>query len=191
MSNFYILNGPPGVGKDTIAQFVVEHDKTFRQLEFKDGLYQATAELFKVDYTWFRRVAVDRILKETQMEVLKDKTPREAMIETSEAHIKPNFGKEYFGQMLLETAARWSVYNNFIVSDGGFVEEASVLVNAGHNVTIVQLYCPGFTFDKDSRDYVLVPGAHHRRIDVMMGDVEHGYLAFLDILNNPPQEFLH
>ena len=89
MSKFYILNGPPGVGKDTIAHYVTEHDKSFAQLEFKSGLYEATSTRYGVDKSWFKRIAVDRVLKETPFSLLGNVSPREAMIETSEKYIKP------------------------------------------------------------------------------------------------------
>lgn len=183
MSKFYILNGPPGVGKDTIAHYATEHDKSFAQLEFKSGLYNATAERYGVDRSWFKRVAVDRILKETPLSLLGNKSPREAMIDTSENFIKPTYGKSYFGKALLVESDKYPV-DNFIVSDGGFVEEALALVEAGHEVHVIHLRNPRFSFEGDSRDYVVVPGAFLHTIEVVYGDPESGYLQFLKILSN-------
>lgn len=183
MSKFYILNGPAGIGKDTIAHYVTEHDKSFAQLEFKAGLYKATAERYGVDRSWFKRVAVDRILKETPLSLLGNKSPREAMIDTSENFIKPTYGKSYFGKALLVESDKYPV-DNFIVSDGGFVEEALALVEAGHEVHVIHLRNPSFSFEGDSRDYVVVPGAFLHTIEVVYGDPESGYLQFRKILSN-------
>lgn len=183
MAKFYILNGPPGVGKDTIAHYVTEHDKSFAQLEFKAGLYKATAERYNVALSWFKRVAVDRILKETPLSLLGNVSPREAMIDTSERYIKPKYGNAYFGRALILDSEKYPV-ENFVVSDGGFVEEALALVDAGHEVHIIQLRHPKFNYDNDSRDYVIVPGAYLHTIEIEFGDPEVGYLKFLDILNS-------
>lgn len=181
MSKFYILNGPPGIGKDTIAKFVTDHDNSFQQLEFKSGLYTATAERYGVDKDWFKRVAVDRVLKETPLQLLGNRTPRDAMIDTSENFIKPTYGKAYFGKALARASEAYPV-DNFVVSDGGFVEEALALVEEGHEVHIIQLIHPSFNFNNDSRDYVVVPGAYLHHIHINFGDPEVGYLAFLEYL---------
>jgi hypothetical protein len=186
MSKFYILNGPPGIGKDTIAKYVTDHDNTFKQLEFKSGLYVATAERYGVDKSWFKRVAVDRILKETPLSLLGNISPREAMIDTSENYIKPKFGKEYFGRALVRASEEHPV-DNFVISDGGFVEEALAIIEAGHTVHVIQLRHPNFNYNNDSRDYVVVPGAYLHSINVVMGDPEEGYLQFLNILNSNPE----
>lgn len=185
MSKFFILNGPPGIGKDTIAKYVTDHDSSFKQLEFKSGLYIATAERYGVDKSWFKRVAVDRILKETPLSLLGNISPREAMIDTSENYIKPKFGKAYFGRALVRASEEHPV-ENFVVSDGGFVEESLAIIEAGHEVHIIQLISPKFNFDNDSRDYVVVPGAYLHHLNVIYGDPEAGYLQFLKILTEKP-----
>lgn len=187
MSKFYILNGPPGVGKDTIAHYVTEHDKSFAQLEFKSGLYEATSTRYGVDKSWFKRIAVDRVLKETPFSLLGNVSPREAMIETSEKYIKPEFGDAFFGKALVAAAEEITYQNhitNFVISDGGFVGEALALAEAGHEVHVIHLRNPRFSFEGDSRDYVVVPGAFLHTIEVVYGDPESGYLQFLKILSN-------
>lgn len=181
MSKFFILNGPPGIGKDTIAKYVTDHDSSFKQLEFKAGLYTATADRYMVDRDWFKEVAVDRVWKETKFVSLGNVTPREAMIDTSENYIKPKYGKTYFGNALIRASEQYPV-DNFVVSDGGFVEEVLALVEGGHEVHIIQLIHKDFNFNGDSRGYVVVPGAYLHHIEIEMGNPEAGYLAFLEIL---------
>ena len=78
-----ILNGPPGSGKDTLADAFASAFSTERRA-FKDGLIDLTADLLLVDRDWFRLVCADRDEKETPKEQLGGRSPRQALIYVSE-----------------------------------------------------------------------------------------------------------
>lgn len=109
MINVIILNGPPGVGKDTIANAIVEQGKSITHLRFKDQLYRETFELFSsyyrnhnegdtpLTYGEFTKLCTDRVAKETPQAALSDLTPRQALIHTSENVVKPLMGADHYG----------------------------------------------------------------------------------------------
>lgn len=178
-----ILNGPPGSGKDVIAKEIVRLHSGAKHVQFKEILYDHTADLFDVDLNWFRYVSNDRAKKELPNEKLQlpvdlyqllcnylgvggeeietgsvNISPREALIYTSELHYKPRYGKDYFGKKAAENLSE-GVLNVF--SDGGFKEEVYPIVQkvGYNNLTLVHLHRQGKTFKGDSRQYVTgIPG---------------------------------
>lgn len=151
-----ILNGPPGVGKDTIAGLIVKHG--FAQMAFKDYIYPPIKEycgLNDVELAEFRRRAADRELKD-KVWALTDETPRRMIIHVSENIIKPQHGDSYFGVCAMEDAALKG--NRMVVfSDGGFESEWPPLLEYFDLVVVFRLYRDGFTFEGDSRDYLTKP----------------------------------
>lgn len=155
-----ILNGPPGVGKDTLADMLVPLG--FQKHQFKEQLYRDTSAFFLVNHHELLQRATSRVLKEQPWDKLilqldetihQVLTPREALIHVSENVIKPNYGKDYFGQA---AAARCRKQNaEFAVfADGGFASELPPLVEAFDYVGIVRLHREGFDFQNDSRSYL-------------------------------------
>jgi cytidylate kinase len=99
-----ILNGPPGSGKDTIANLIVEQCNATKH-EFKFSLYKETADYYKVDLKEFIALAIHRIEKESLKNWFGIKfgiTPRNALIHVSEDIIKPLHGLAYFGDRATE-----------------------------------------------------------------------------------------
>lgn len=145
-----ILNGPPGVGKDTIAGLLGEYG--FKQHAFKTALYEETAKHYKVPLDAFLAVATDREKKEQIWEETGE-SPRQMLIHTSEDIIKPEQGSDFFGR---RAAARCMETQDPLVvfSDGGFVEEIPPLMEVFQHVLIVRLYRDGYDFSNDSREYL-------------------------------------
>jgi hypothetical protein len=151
-----ILNGPPGCGKDTIADGLKRY--VGQRVMFKDSLYELTYMHFGLDatleYDYFKyTLCNDRILKEMPSKLFEKDgvwmSPREALIHTSEEIAKPLFGDDVFGKSLGEKLRRSIV----LVTDGGFEGEIESLKNRGYFIKIVQLHGRG-NFDNDSRGYV-------------------------------------
>jgi len=172
-----ILNGPPGCGKDTLAEGLVARGLGFTKMQFKEALYRATAEHFRVPLREFIHRATDRDAKEIPWcklriwceETLKYQhiSPRWALIYTSEAVIKPKHGASYFGQAAAQRCAVDRV-TRAVFSDGGFAEEIEPLADLYDQLVVVQLYRDGFTFNNDSRDYVTGP----RTVELHLEDGE-------------------
>ncbi|QIB67194.1 hypothetical protein [Kineobactrum salinum] len=148
-----LLNGPPGCGKDTLAEEMVPSG--FTPMSFKPALYQAVSDHYGIPLEEVLHWCATRELKDEVWNPI-GKTPREMMIEVSEEVYKPRFGKDYFGKAAavacVEAGADFAVF-----SDGGFPEEIGPLALYYNQVIVVQLFREGFSFEKDSRTYVEGP----------------------------------
>jgi hypothetical protein len=158
MTKLIILNGPPGCGKDSLANHygrislgLVKH------IKFAESLKVMTHRLYNVpnpeDYMQF-----ESIKDEPDYEYFYGLTPRQAYIALSETYIKPTHGKEFFGVQLVQKMAQCkkkAPIQAFSSSDGGLEEELiPVLAYCGaSNILVVKIERPGYTFKNDSRSY--------------------------------------
>ena len=161
-----ILNGPPGCGKDTIANKIVSQSN-FVKHQFKDALYEHTAKHFQVDLDKFTHFASDRELKDSKsLAGLGSRTPRQALIHVSEEVYKPRYGTDYFGKVeagrVREHKGRMGGKLNVIYPDGGFESEVPPIESEFDLVIIVRLHRDGFTFEGDSRNYLNLPDTETR-----------------------------
>ena len=151
-NHIIILNGPPGSGKDAIAGWITKLN--YEHIHFKSRLFDVAIALSGVDETdWFERYN-DRELKETPWDKINGMSQRELMIHVSENVIKKIHGSGIFGT---ELAHEIQSDQNYVVSDGGFAEEIQTLADAvreTHDLFVVRINRPGYTFDGDSRRYV-------------------------------------
>lgn len=157
-----ILNGPPGCGKDTIADYLTDHRYPAVKASFKQPMFDiAFAMLGVYRYDEFIDLYNDREQKEKPQEILQGKSPRQFMIWISEEVMKPVFGEQYFGWRMVEQINE--IYSDLaIIVTGGFPEEIKPLIKAGHKVHICRLHREGYTFDGDSRNYIDMGDYHHR-----------------------------
>lgn len=163
MKKIVFLNGPKDSGKDYLGSVAAAACNGFTA-QFKEKLYQHTADLFKVPLEWFKVVANDRIAKELPNELLQGYSPRAALIFTSENVYKPIFGKDYFGKQTLGALEDGLTF----ITDSGFREEAETIVNAvgAENCLLVNLYRDGRGFDAtDSRGYINLDDLGVERIE--------------------------
>lgn len=156
MKQILILNGPPGCGKDTLANHVVKNIKTAKHLMFKESLYKLALDAAGLQ-SHYTELFTDRQLKEdattSPFYVAGQKvSPRGWLIHISENLIKPNFGRDFFGDRAASVVAA-SDSKLFIFSDGGFKEEILPLIDVGH-VTIIQIKSPNHSFNADSRNWL-------------------------------------
>jgi hypothetical protein len=149
-----IFNGPPGCGKDAACLFY--QNIGYKHLSFKEELFKETFKFFGVSKGWFMKGYENRDIKEKPVGQLRVNgtsfSRRDAMIYVSEQFIKPKYGKDYFGKQL---SKRMTEDGLFCVSDGGFQEELSPIINkfGAESITIIQLTREGCDFSSDSRRY--------------------------------------
>lgn len=186
MKTILILNGPPGSGKDTLADALVEAFG-WQKVEFKAALRQDTASPFDVSLESLRALESTKEIPNPLLRHPETNEPmslRQALIYTSEGVIKPKHGKMYYGQRLAETVSA-SDASFFICSDGGFDHEIIPLLDAGLRVRIMRIDRPGYTFANDSRDYIsetFVLAASESGYDIFMADFVNadGYAKFIE-----------
>ena len=150
-----LLNGPPGCGKDTLAELFV-CDFIAAPASFKERLIAITLTIYGVSRPlWDAWYAED---KEYPRPSLDGKSCREALIFVSEEVIKPKFGEDYFGKVAAQKALDnlRDGYKYTIFSDSGFPEEAKPLCDlvGPENVMVVRMEREGTDFNNDSRRYL-------------------------------------
>lgn len=155
-----ILNGPPGCGKDTIANSWLE--KTLGNDEFrphvkafKEPMYRVAAAALGLPLHEFMELYNDREWKEHNRPEWGGKSVRDLMIATSESYLKPMFGETCMGKLAVSSIQqRIPSQNDVIVfSDGGFKAEVEELEKHFH-VRVVQILRDGCSFEGDSRSYI-------------------------------------
>lgn len=153
----FILNCFPRQGKDYLARWLWFYQK-FTNRQFKDKLFDIALEVSSIsDNEWFARYNTD--YKELPWDKLGGLSQRQFLIKISEEWVKPVFGKDYFGNALCQQIEKDFQKGStlFAISDGGFVEETQVLVDAfGHdNVFVCQWNKSNpDAFKKDSRGWI-------------------------------------
>ncbi|QOC54314.1 hypothetical protein Atoyac13_42 [Aeromonas phage Atoyac13] len=178
MSRIFVLNGPAGIGKDTLAEALVKvmilWGVQASRLEFKGALIRiAKAVTGVTDGEWDRLYRRDQ--KERVQSVYGNLSARQLLIKISEEWVKPQFGKQHFGRLALAEVER--IGNGFyFFSDGGFIQELAPLAEAGHHVTVLRLHREGFEYagTGDSRTYITRAEAAQHDINVMDFELEEG-----------------
>lgn len=185
MSKIIILNGPAGVGKDTIGNALAANYNCI-PTSFKRPMFEIAASILGVRaYSKFMMAYDDRDQKEKPQGFLGGKTCREFMIWISETVVKPLFGNQQFGKLMSEHIRLCDEGFCFVCTDGGFPDEVIRLVEDGHDVTLVRLFMEGKTFAGDSRDYISIKGLlspNYKRysehdVHLVNGDIDGGVLS--------------
>jgi hypothetical protein len=146
-----IFNGPPRSGKDVGAEYF-ERAFGFSHLTFKEEIFKQACRLFEVEFDWFMSEYDSTEGKEKPSTFLGGLSRREALIYTSENHIKPKYGNAFFGEAVAKNIDH---SKNYVISDGGFIEELTPIINKiGYkNISLVQLIRNDCSYEKDSRRY--------------------------------------
>ena len=182
MAKIIILNGPAGIGKDTIGN-ALEEDYNCIPASFKRPMFDIAAAILDArSFSEFIIAYDDRDKKEAPHSFLGGRTCREFMIWISEVVVKPLFGKRHFGKLMSEHITMNDDGFTFVCTDGGFPDEIIPLVEDGHDVTLVRLFMDGKTFAGDSRDYIRIKGSHFPDCDsyqehdvhLVNGDIDGG-----------------
>lgn len=144
-----ILNGAPGVGKDTIGK-MLEDQAGLTIRSFKQPMFDiAKATLGEAGFIKFMELYDNRLTKEQSTPLLGGLSPREFMIEISEKWIKPRFGADYFGCRFVADLPVTGV----VATDGGFPDEVRPMLDVT-KVVIVRLHRAGYSFAGDSRRFI-------------------------------------
>lgn len=155
--NFILFNGPPRSGKDTAAKIVCDH-------LLKPGKLWPVWEKFsfpnKRAFAGTVHTAMDdegnvrgyEHRKGEPLPILNGASFRQWQIDYSEKFMKPLYGNDIFGRLLLARCDEENVHDIYVVSDCGFQIECDVLRN--HNVLLIRMEREGCTFEGDSREYV-------------------------------------
>lgn len=146
------FNGPPGIGKDTIAELLL---KSAGSRVYRGTLATMIRKMAAEHYNMpeFPVVSADRVTKDKHYPGFPEgiSTPRQALIFFSEKIIKPRHGADYFAERF---AKELEPYPMSIMTDLGFDVEAHCLADRIDFNIIVQLHHPEFDFSGDSRGYV-------------------------------------
>ena len=146
------FNGPPGIGKDTIADLILKSaDNKVHRGTLATMIREMAAEHYEMPE--FPTISSDRETKDTFYPGFPKgiATPRQALIFFSERIIKPIHGADYFAERF---AAEMEKYPMSVMTDLGFDVEAHCLADRIDFNIIVQLHHPEFDFSGDSRSYV-------------------------------------
>lgn len=168
--NFILFNGPPRSGKDTAAKIAFDYIQTNRN---EWPVWEKFSFPNKRSFAGALNLAIDTQGNVELYEDNKDtlKTPfgvtyRQFQIDISEKFLKPLYGPQIFGKLLL-ARCEWidpTVNPVFIVSDCGFQVECDVLKD--HNVLFFNMIRPGADYSNDSREEV-VPNINWERYRVV------------------------
>lgn len=157
-----IINGPPGVGKDTAAgaimAFIVANEpwKQPRLLKIAEPIKKAAHMLFGLDsYSWdhYDKEGFQKHKDVPCGEFLGD-SPRTAYIAISD-YAKSKFGEEFFGWIARRKMAAMKTAGVFVL-DGGIAEELPPVIDyvGAEHVLILEIHSVGKTFENDSRGYI-------------------------------------
>lgn len=152
MITYIVLNGPPGCGKTTIARELA------RMLSEKRT---TITDSFAAPMKHFIAVALGEKYNDMNKDIARPElngyTVREFLIELSERHMKPRYGEDVFGRLLVHRSLRYTPPPTFVVcDDGGFQAE----LDAVPNHVLVWVSRAKLDFTNDSRSYLDNPHYH-------------------------------
>lgn len=183
------FNGPPRVGKDTIASRLVKELDTWG-----DGLPTKLSPLsMPMRLRAFAALGIRysaetyEFIKDVKQDVLGGKTLREFMILDSENFMKPTFGNEIWSRLHAAPIPR--IPGVTIVPDFGFPHEPTYLQDmfGVSNVLTVQVHRGDDDWKNDSRGWVsglhLFTAMNHGGLDTV-DSIVHSLTTFMmDTLN--------
>ena len=156
---FIGLSGPPRSGKDTIGALLeaelltrnhhLRIDKLSLSMPMRWMVYELANEEYSLDHY--------EANKDSPNELLGGATIRQAMIDLSEKHIKPQYGQDYWARHgIHRLLRRGNVPNVIVCTDVGFDSERQFFEKyvGGFNCLWVQVQRDGTSFANDSRGYI-------------------------------------
>ena len=170
MKKIVLVNGPPGSGKDTIAEALAELYETAEVEKFAKPIKETVKFIYGISDKLWDEIDGDQEKKNVGSPLFLGHSCRQVQINISELYMKPTHGKFVFGKLAADRIDR-SENQVFCISDSGFPEEAEVMVDrfGAENVVLIRLYRAKCDFSNDSRDYI---------------DLQHRGVPTYDLLNN-------
>jgi hypothetical protein len=177
-----LLNGPPGCGKDTVQQHLVQYLK-FGHMKFAAPIKRMAAALLDMDVSSVEKhkeaefnilcreikVILPSVIgyEDTkQYEYGPKDTLRKLLIRISEEFLKPTYGNTFFGRLAVRELNR-SAYPLVIFTDCGFPDEVDAVVRSvgRGNTILIRLHREGCDFRNDSRSYLRQVAGEERDIE--------------------------
>jgi hypothetical protein len=174
MSKVVFLNGPPGCGKDTMADsFSRQFYHIKMSAPLKVGCYNLFFGVNDYKLSPLELIGQMEIFKEAKVLPELDLTWRQFLIETSENLMKPLFGEDIFGRIVRDSIKLIQqrgdfTKRGFIISDSGFEEEALPIIyeEGAENCVLIRIHRNGCDFEGDSRSYIDLEKYHVKSYDV-------------------------
>lgn len=176
-----ILNAPAGVGKDTLADLLLERFYGIK-ISFKDSLYKEVAIHYKESVLTIKRLHNNRKTKDSNKTSFYKKhgiTVRDAMIHVAEDVLKPKKGKDIFGKKTAE-----ELYKGlYVIPDaGGWLDEIFPVLEKSDNTLILRLHRDNKKFIGDSRKYFKkIDGYKIVDLHLTTDDIETDLYKLIDI----------
>lgn len=155
MNKIIFLNGPPGSGKDTIANILIEKYNGVN-LKYTYPIRNAVCSLFNISESELdtkKNQAID--IKKSSYRI------RDVMIAIGEDIIKPNISKDWFAEQLLNSIqTQYQDRKLIVISDLGFIRELEVVysnLKDTYDFELWKIYRTGKDFSRDSRRYIDYP----------------------------------
>lgn len=145
-----VFNGPPGVGKDTLANYAWAFDTRSRHIKYITPLKMAVAHIFNYPIELMEEGKDDE--KYTKF----GKRIREHQIAVGSA-LRNIYGEEIFGRLLADRVLSMPMQTPYVViSDLGVPGELGALKEAigPERITLFRIHQEGKTFDGDCRSYI-------------------------------------
>ena len=148
-----LLNGPPGCGKDTAAEFIKKR-LNCREYKFSAPLKSALRELLSIENERWKQLLAYGTKDEPLLP--QGVSIRQALIKLSEEYLKPMLGQDIFGHIAVRRMKRMVSNPHIVVSDIGFTQEVEPIVKefTVKRVRVLQISRPNCTFKDDSREYI-------------------------------------
>lgn len=160
MPKLILLNGPPGVGKDTAA-LAIEADTRIDPPVFFERFSRPNKEAFAA----LMNAPIDEYFAVEGYETDKSKiipllgvSYRQWQIDFSERFMKPLYGTTIFAKLLLSRIEPYAADPMIFVIPGcGFQTEVDHLAREfpPDDILFFTIQRPGHTFEGDSREYVI------------------------------------
>lgn len=164
--NIFLLNGPPGCGKDTVGKMLAQMlpGKTV-VAKFAEPLKLATHGVIAI-LNGLKEVEgpdAHENDKDRAQSLLNGFSYRDAYIAMSERFCKPLFGDAYFGNLMAKRIRGLdSDVDHVVITDCGFTSEVDAMVRSMPTASFHLWYIhrTGCSFLGDSRSYIELPDSY-------------------------------